>query len=55
MFENFITMLMSQNINFHAKSWLPARSIVMECLASREDIDHSGEIMVLTRSCPVSG
>ncbi|KAJ6867993.1 hypothetical protein NC651_033130 [Populus alba x Populus x berolinensis] len=41
-----------ENINFHAKSWLPARSIVMECLASREDIDHSGEIMVLTRSCP---
>ncbi|KAF2299435.1 hypothetical protein GH714_031939 [Hevea brasiliensis] len=41
-----------ESINFHANSWLPARSIIMECLASREDIDHSGEIMVLTRSCP---
>ncbi|KAF2299367.1 hypothetical protein GH714_031735 [Hevea brasiliensis] len=41
-----------ESINFHANSWLPARPIIMECLASREDIDHSGEIMVLTRSCP---
>ncbi|PSS32294.1 UPF0160 protein, partial [Actinidia chinensis var. chinensis] len=28
------------------------RSIVKECLSAREDIDSSGEIMVLTRSCP---
>ncbi|KAG8661780.1 hypothetical protein MANES_01G038033v8 [Manihot esculenta] len=41
-----------ESIHFHANSWLPARSIVMECLASREDFDHSGEIMVLTKSCP---
>ncbi|KAJ6410957.1 hypothetical protein OIU84_007666 [Salix udensis] len=41
-----------ESIHFHAKSWLPARSIVRECLASREDIDSSGEIMVLTKSCP---
>lgn len=41
-----------ESVHFHAKSWLPARSIVMECLAAREDIDSSGEIMVLTRSCP---
>ncbi|KAF5734967.1 UPF0160 protein [Tripterygium wilfordii] len=40
------------NVRYHAKSWLPARSIVMECLAARFDIDPSGEIMVLTRSCP---
>ncbi|RVW14916.1 UPF0160 protein [Vitis vinifera] len=40
------------NVRFHAKSWLPARSIVMECLAARMDIDPSGEIMVLNRFCP---
>ncbi|XP_021763669.1 UPF0160 protein-like [Chenopodium quinoa] len=41
-----------ESIHFHAKSWLPARSIVQECLAARQDIDSSGEIMVLKKSCP---
>lgn len=41
-----------ESIHFHAKSWLPARSIVMECLAARAEIDSSGEIMVLWKSCP---
>ncbi|KAL2921762.1 UPF0160 protein MYG1 mitochondrial [Bienertia sinuspersici] len=41
-----------ENIHFHARSWLPARSIVVECLAARQDIDSSGEIMVLKKSCP---
>ncbi|KAJ7959393.1 UPF0160 protein MYG1, mitochondrial-like [Quillaja saponaria] len=40
------------NVQYHAESWLPARSIVMECLAARETIDSSGEIIVLTKSCP---
>lgn len=40
------------SVRFHAKSWLPARSIVMGCLAARHDIDPSGEIMVLTTFCP---
>ncbi|KAF5800909.1 putative metal-dependent protein hydrolase [Helianthus annuus] len=39
-------------VRFHVKSWLPARTIVMDCLAARTDIDPSGEIMVLDRSCP---
>ncbi|KAF4349661.1 hypothetical protein F8388_019621 [Cannabis sativa] len=39
-------------LNFHARSWLPARSIVMECLLARGNIDPSKEIMVLTKSCP---
>lgn len=43
-----------QSVRFHAKSWLPARSIVMECLLARWSVDPSGEIMVLTRFCPVS-
>lgn len=43
-----------KSLRFHAKSWLPARSIVLECLAARQDIDPSGEIMVLDRFCPVS-
>ncbi|CAN1779257.1 MYG1 exonuclease [Linum perenne] len=42
------------SLHFHARSWLPARSIVMECLAARFDVDPSGEIMVLNRFCPVS-
>ncbi|XP_038695555.1 MYG1 protein-like [Tripterygium wilfordii] len=41
-----------ENVRYHAKSWLPARSIVMECLAGRFDIDPSGEIIFLTRFCP---
>ncbi|KAF4351082.1 hypothetical protein F8388_013187 [Cannabis sativa] len=40
------------SLRFHAKSWLPARSIVMECLSARWDIDPTGEIMVLDRFCP---
>lgn len=41
-----------ESIHFHAQSWLPARSIIVECLAARKDIDPSGEIMVLKKSCP---
>ncbi|XP_061358179.1 uncharacterized protein LOC133302429 [Gastrolobium bilobum] len=41
-----------ENVNYYAKSWLPARSIVMECLAARKTIDSSGEIIKLNRSCP---
>ncbi|XP_047321861.1 MYG1 protein-like [Impatiens glandulifera] len=40
------------SVQFYARSWLPARSIVMECLSSRYNIDPSGEIMVLSRFCP---
>ncbi|KAH7513670.1 hypothetical protein FEM48_Zijuj11G0005600 [Ziziphus jujuba var. spinosa] len=40
------------SLRFHSKSWLPARSIVLECLSARWDIDPSGEIMVLTKFCP---
>ncbi|XP_030511460.1 MYG1 protein-like [Rhodamnia argentea] len=40
------------SVRFHTRSWLPARSIVMECLAARYGIDSSGEIMVLNRFCP---
>ncbi|KAL4187525.1 hypothetical protein AMTRI_Chr09g19420 [Amborella trichopoda] len=41
-----------ENVRFHARSWLPARSIVMDCLAARHEIDSSGEIMVLKKFCP---
>ncbi|XAR70123.1 hypothetical protein NMG60_11026885 [Bertholletia excelsa] len=41
-----------ESVRFHAKSWLPARSIVMECIEARKDIEPSGEIMVLNRFCP---
>ncbi|KAJ6805371.1 UPF0160 protein-like [Iris pallida] len=41
-----------ESIRFHTKSWLPARSIVNECLTARGNIDPSGEIMVLNKSCP---
>ncbi|KAL6556233.1 hypothetical protein OROGR_005521 [Orobanche gracilis] len=39
-------------VRSHARSWLPARSIVIECLEARIDVDLSGEIMVLNRFCP---
>lgn len=41
-----------ESIHFYAKSWLPARSIVLGCLTSRGDVHPSGEIMVLNKSCP---
>lgn len=44
-----------QSVRFHVKSWLPARSIVMETLEARHTVDPSGEILVLTKFCPVSG
>ncbi|KOM58214.1 hypothetical protein LR48_Vigan11g124800 [Vigna angularis] len=42
------------SVRFHVKSWLPARSIVMENIAARQTVDPSGEILVLTKFCPVS-
>ncbi|WVZ17198.1 hypothetical protein V8G54_010180 [Vigna mungo] len=42
------------SVRLHVKSWLPARSIVMETIAARQTVDPSGEILVLTKSCPVS-
>lgn len=44
-----------QSVRFHVRSWLPARSIVFECLATRRNVDPSGEIMILDRFSPVSG
>ncbi|WOK98732.1 hypothetical protein Cni_G07444 [Canna indica] len=41
-----------ESVQFHARSWLPARSIVIECLNSRRNVDPSGEIMVLDKFCP---
>ncbi|KAK7410741.1 hypothetical protein VNO78_01781 [Psophocarpus tetragonolobus] len=41
-----------ENLNYYTKSWLPARSIVMESLAARETVYSSGEIIKLNRSCP---
>ncbi|XP_058182309.1 uncharacterized protein LOC131300464 isoform X3 [Rhododendron vialii] len=55
-FQHAMTLAGSEfleTVRLHAISWLPARSIVKECLAARQEIDSSGEIMVLTRSCPV--
>ncbi|KAL5816790.1 hypothetical protein ACOSQ3_025168 [Xanthoceras sorbifolium] len=40
------------SVRYYAKSWLPARSIVIDCLAARYDIDPSGEIMLLRTFCP---
>ncbi|KAG2660590.1 MYG1 protein C694.04c-like [Panicum virgatum] len=41
-----------ESVRFHVKSWLPARSTVLECLLSRGKVDPIGEIMVLDRFCP---
>ncbi|CAN6929674.1 unnamed protein product [Brassica oleracea] len=41
-----------QSVRFHARSWLPARSIVMQCLEERFKTDPSGEIMELKNFCP---
>ncbi|KAH9327076.1 hypothetical protein KI387_007254, partial [Taxus chinensis] len=39
-------------LHHYAKSWLPGRSIVADCMKLRNDIDHSGEILLLKRYCP---
>jgi uncharacterized UPF0160 family protein len=52
LYDNIIH-LQCQSVRFHVKSWLPARSIVLECLLSRGKVDPSGEIMILDRFCPV--
>lgn len=36
----------------YTKSWLPAHSIVADCIKSRNGIDSSGEILLLKRYCP---
>ncbi|EEF43430.1 Protein MYG1, putative [Ricinus communis] len=54
-FQRAMTLAGSEfldSLHYHAKSWLPARSIVMECLEARSDVDPSGEIMVLATFCP---
>ncbi|XP_031262773.1 UPF0160 protein-like [Pistacia vera] len=54
-FQRAMTLAGSEfldSVRFYVKSWLPARSIVMECLAARYDFDPSGEIMVLKQFCP---
>ncbi|XP_073130669.1 uncharacterized protein [Henckelia pumila] len=54
-FDRAMTLAGSEfldSIRSHARSWLPARSIVMECLTARHDVDPSGEIMILDRFCP---
>lgn len=41
-----------ESVRFYARSWLPARSIVMECLEARKDVDDSWEIITLKNFCP---
>ncbi|KAL3699304.1 hypothetical protein R1sor_017326 [Riccia sorocarpa] len=41
-----------ENLRYYGRSWLPARSIVAECLAARKDAHESGEIMILKQFCP---
>ncbi|CAF2058228.1 unnamed protein product [Brassica napus] len=41
-----------QSVRFYTRSWLPARSIVMQCLEERFKTDPSGEIMELKNFCP---
>lgn len=38
-----------QNLN---KAWLPARTLVVEALEKRFDVNGSGQVIALERSCP---
>ncbi|KAI5084057.1 hypothetical protein GOP47_0000226 [Adiantum capillus-veneris] len=42
----------SEALRYQARSWLPARTVVANCLASRFEVDKTGEIMVLKEFCP---
>lgn len=52
--EVLTIIIFVQNVRHLARSWLPARSIVLNCLEARLDLDPSGELMVLDKFCPVS-
>merc|ERR1712048_879390 len=39
-------------VSGYCTNWLPARALVEEALARRRDVDKSGEIILLPRSCP---
>jgi uncharacterized UPF0160 family protein len=39
-------------VNYFGKSWLPARSLVEQALASRLEADPSGQIIILSQFCP---
>eukprot|EP01018_Ginkgo_biloba_P021153 Gb_01815 [translate_table: standard] len=39
-------------LHHYAKSWLPARAIVADCIKARNDVDASGEIIFLQKYCP---
>lgn len=40
------------SLEYHAKSWLPARTIVSNCIIKRNELEPSGQIMMLDRFCP---
>eukprot|EP00249_Psilotum_nudum_P005391 c18828_g1_i1 orf=164-1345(-) len=39
-------------VHYHARSWLPAREIVVDCITRRKEVDPSEEIMHLKRYVP---
>ena len=39
-------------LDFYGMSWLPARSIVVEALEKRKDLDSKGRILHLPQFCP---
>lgn len=41
-----------ESVNYYAKSWLPARSLVLADLQARHTIHPSGKIVKLTSFCP---
>lgn len=39
-------------LRYQGRSWLPARTVVANCLSSRFEADSSGEIIILKQFCP---
>jgi uncharacterized UPF0160 family protein len=39
-------------LDFYGTSWLPARSIVVEALEKRKELDSKGRILHLPQFCP---
>lgn len=44
-----------QSLRYYARSWLPARSIVADCVADRKESNKSGEILIIKQYCPWKG
>lgn len=50
--SDYIGNVLTQKINYYGKSWLPARSLVVDAFKARMDVHPSGKILKLSTPMP---